>query len=114
MISLSELNPIAAFLWLMLAAGIAMFVMNPILLALSLAGAALYFFARRPGAVGRTLLFYIAVFLISAVANPMFVHSGETMLFVVNHNPITLEALYYGMAMGGMIVSSLCWFRSFQ
>ena len=41
MISLSELNPIAAFLWLMLAAGIAMFVMNPIILALSLAGAAL-------------------------------------------------------------------------
>ena len=52
MISLSELNPVAAFLWLMLAAGIAMFVMNPILLALSLAGAALYFFARRPAAGG--------------------------------------------------------------
>ena len=114
MISLNELNPIAAFLWLMLTAGIAMFVMNPIILALSLAGAALYFFARRPDAGAKPLLFYIAVFLISAVMNPLFVHSGATVLFVVNHNPITLEALYYGMALGGMIASSLCWFRSFQ
>ena len=114
MISLNELNPIAAFLWLMLAAGIAMFAMNPILLALSLSGAALYFFARGPRAAWKTLLFYIAVFLISAVMNPLFVHSGETVLFVINHNPVTLEALYYGMALGGMIVSSLCWFRSFQ
>ena len=114
MISLNELNPIAAFLWLMLAAGIAMFVMNPIILALSLAGAALYFFARRPDAGWKPLSFYIAVFLISAIMNPLFVHGGETVLFVINHNPITLEALYYGMALGGMIVSSLCWFRSFQ
>ena len=114
MISLNELNPIAAFLWLMLAAGIAMFVMNPIILALSLAGAALYFYARRPEAGWKPLPFYIAVFLVSAIMNPLFVHSGETVLFVINHNPITLEALYYGMALGGMIVSSLCWFRSFQ
>ena len=114
MISLSELNPIAAFLWLMLAAGIAMFVMNPILLALSFAGAALYFFSRKPDAGWKSQLFYIAIFLMSAIMNPLFVHSGETILFVVNHNPITMEALYYGMALGGMIVASLCWFRSFQ
>ena len=46
MISLNELNPIAAFLWLMFAAGIAMFAVNPILLLLSLMGAVLYVFVR--------------------------------------------------------------------
>ena len=114
MISLNEANPIAAFLWLMLAAGIAMFLMNPIILALSLAGAALYFFARRPDAGWKSQLFYAGIFLISALLNPLFAHSGATVLFVINHNPITLEALFYGMALGGMIVSSLYWFRSFQ
>ena len=114
MISLSEANPIAAFLWLTLAAGIAMFLMNPIVLALSLTGAMLYLFARRPDAGGRFQLFYLGLFLLSAIMNPLFVHSGTTVLFVLNHNPVTLEAVYYGMALGGMIVASLCWFRSFQ
>ena len=114
MISLNEANPIAAFLWLMLAAGIAMFTMNPIILALSLLGAALYLFARRPDAGWKALPLYLALFMISALMNPLFVHSGATVLFIINHNPITLEALFYGMALGGMIASSLCWFRSFQ
>ena len=114
MILLSEANPIAAFLWLTLAAGIAMFLMNPIVLALSLAGAVLYLFARRPEAGGRFQLFYLGLFLLSALMNPLFVHSGSTVLFVLNHNPVTLEALYYGMALGAMIVASLYWFRSFQ
>lgn len=114
MISLNEWNPIAAFLWLMLAAGIAMFAMNPVILAVSLAGGALYLFARNPGALRRSLPFYLGIFLLSALLNPLFSHNGATVLFVLNHNPVTLEALLYGMALGGMIVSSLCWFRSFQ
>ena len=114
MITLSELNPIAAFMWLMLAAGIAMFVMNPIILALSLAGAALYLFARKPEAATKALALYACVFLVSTLVNPLFAHGGATVLFVINNNPVTLEAVCYGMALGGMIASSLCWFRSFQ
>lgn len=114
MINLGEANPIAAFLWLMLAAGIAMFTMNPILLALSLAGSILYLLARDAASARRALPLYFALFLISAVINPLFVHGGSTPLFVLNDNPVTLEALFYGLAMGGMIAASLCWFRSFQ
>ena len=114
MISLGEANPIAAFLWLMLAAGIAMFCMNPVILALSLLGAALYLLARNPASLRRTLPLYAGLFLLSALLNPLFSHAGETPLFVLNHNPVTLEALCYGAALGGMIASSLCWFRSFQ
>ena len=114
MISLREANPFAAFLWLMLAAGIAMFCLNPVLLALSLAGSALYLAVRNPLAARRALPPYLALFALSALINPLFAHNGATPLFVLNHNPVTLEALFYGMAMGGMIASSLCWFRSFQ
>lgn len=111
---LSDVNPIAAFLWLMMAAGIAMFCFNPILLALSLAGAMLYFFVRNPDAKLRSQAAYLPLFLATALLNPLFVHNGTTVLFVINHNPITLEAFRYGLVLGGMILTVLYWFRSFQ
>ena len=50
MIGLSDANPIATFLWLMTAAGIAMFCLNPLVLALSLAGALFFFYMRNTDA----------------------------------------------------------------
>lgn len=111
---LSDANPITAFLWLIAAAGIAMFCMNPVLLAMSVGGAALYFLLRNPDTRLKDHAFYFILFLLSAIANPIFSHNGATVLFVVNHNPITLEAFWYGLALGGMILAALYWFRSFQ
>lgn len=111
---LSDVNPIAAFLWLMMTAGIAMFSLNPIVLALSIAGGMFYFFMRNPDSGFKAQLPYLLLFLGSALLNPLFSHNGATVLFVVNHNPITLEAFLYGLVLGGMILSVLYWFRSFQ
>ena len=111
---LSDANPIAAFLWLIAAAGIAMFCMNPVLLAVSVCGAVMYFLLRNPDSRPKDHAFYFVLFILSAVANPIFSHNGATVLFVVNHNPITLEAFFYGLALGGMILAALYWFRSFQ
>lgn len=114
MISLHELNPIAAFLWLLTAAGIAMFSFNPIILVISVIGAVLYFSLRNPENGIKGHLFCAAVFLLTALINPLFSHNGVTVLFVLNDNPITLEAVYYGMILGGMIVAVMYWFKSFQ
>lgn len=111
---LSDANPIAAFLWLLAAAGVAMFCMNPVLLAMSVTGALVYFLLRNPDTRLKDHAFYFILFLVSAIANPIFSHNGATVLFVVNHNPITLEAFWYGIALGGMILAALYWFRSFQ
>lgn len=111
---LSDVNPIAAFLWLMMTAGIAMFCLNPVILLLSVAGGMFYFFIRNPESGLKAQLPYLLLFLASAILNPVFSHNGATVLFVVNHNPITLEAFYYGLVLGGMILSVLYWFRSFQ
>ena len=94
---LSDVNPIAAFLWLMMTAGIAMFCLNPIILMLALWGALLYYFARNPDVGLKRQLPYLLLFVASALFNPLFSHNGATVLFVLNHNPITLEALLYGM-----------------
>lgn len=112
--ALSELNPIAAFLWLLSAAGVAMFCVNPLVLSISLAGALFYLYARRPDAGLRAILPYLCVALLSAIVNPLFVHNGASVLFVLNDNPVTLEAAYYGLCLGGVIASALCWFLSFQ
>ena len=114
MTSLHELNPIAAFLWLLTAAGIAMFSFNPIILMLSVIGAVMYFLIRNPEAGFRGHLICIGIFILSALINPLFSHNGSTVLFVMNDNPITLEAVYYGMILGAMIAAVMYWFKSFQ
>lgn len=111
---LSDVNPIAAFLWMIAAAGIAMFCLNPVLLGISLLGAALFYFVRNRDAALREQLPYIALFCASALINPLFSHNGASVILVINHNPITLEAFYYGLALGGTILAVLYWFRSFQ
>ena len=114
MSALDNVNPIAAFLWLMMVAGISMFCFNPAILAISLLGALLFFIARNPDARPSAHLPYLLLFALSALLNPLFNHNGATVLFVLNDNPVTLEAIYYGAAMGGMILAVLYWFRSFQ
>lgn len=111
---LSDVNPIAAFLWLMMAAGIAMFSFNPVILLLSIAGGMFYFGIRNPDSGIKAQIPYFLLFIASALLNPLFSHNGATILFILNHNPITLESFYYGLLMGGMILSVLYWFRSFQ
>jgi energy-coupling factor transport system permease protein len=106
-------NPIAAAVYLLAAAGVAMFSMDPVLLALSLAGSVLLLWL--VGGLGslRSHLWTALLFLFAALINPLTSHNGRTVLLVVNHNPITLEALLYGIAAAGMIVSVLYWFRTF-
>lgn len=111
---LSDANPIAAFLWLIMTAGIAMFCFNPILLGIALLGSIAYFFVRNPESSLRSQLPFWGLFAASALLNPLFVHNGASVLFVLNHNPVTLEAFYYGLVLGGMILAVLYWFRSFQ
>ncbi|MDO5322745.1 MAG: energy-coupling factor transporter transmembrane component T [Clostridia bacterium] len=114
MSALDNVNPIAAFLWLMMVAGIAMFCFNPAILAISLLGALLFFISRNPDARPSAHLPYLLLFALSVLINPLFNHNGATVLFVLNDNPVTLEAIYYGAAMGGMVLAVLYWFRSFQ
>lgn len=48
-----------------------------------------------------------------SLANPLFIHNGETVLFFMNDNPITLEAIIYGGVSSLMIVGVLLWCRCY-
>lgn len=110
----AEYNPIVVTVYFLAVAGIAMFCMNPVILALSFMGALLLFFVRNGLGSPKTHWFSLGLFVVMALLNPLVSHNGVTVLFVMNHNPITLEALIYGIAASTMILSILYWFRSFS
>ncbi len=110
----ADYHPAAVAFALLSAAGIAMFRLDPILIAIALAGSLLTCLAvgtfgnwRLHGAM---LLFFLAASLI----NPLVSHHGVTVLVVLNHNPVTLEALWYGVAAAGMIAATFHFFRAFS
>lgn len=109
----AEHHPLAVAVTLLCAATVAMFSMDPVILALSLLGAVALHLHLRGLSGRRTHLFSLLLFLAMALVNPLVSHSGVTVLFVMNHNPVTLEALCYGLAAAGMIVAVLYWFGSF-
>lgn len=113
---LEHLNPIAAFAYFGALLGILMFTRTPVLLCEALCGVLLYFLTarsrfRRPGG---TLAFGAALFILSAIINPLVSHKGNTVLFLLNDNRITLEALLYGADTGLMLCASFLWFAVFS
>ncbi len=111
--SFSEYNPIVIAVWFLSVTGIAMFCNYPLLMVISLVGAVAFFVMRNGLSHWKTHIFFWVLFLILALANPLVSHNGKTVLFVMNHNPVTLEATLYGLNSAAMIIGVLYWLRSF-
>lgn len=91
---------------------IAMFTVNPVILVLALIGGICFCsIMNRPKEILNNLLFYIPLFLMIAITNPLFSHNGVTPLFFLNGNPVTLEAILYGFDIALMIVAVMYWFK---
>lgn len=65
-------------------------------------------------AMGGNLAFYLPLFCMIAVVNPMFSHNGVTPLFFLNGNPVTLEAVVYGVAIAVMLVAVMFWCKCYS
>ena len=106
-------NPAAVALYYLCAAGVTMFTMEPLILVISLVGAIVSLAVVGEFTRWKMHLYTLLLFAAMAIINPLVSHNGVTVLLVVNHNPITLEAIIYGVAAGGMIVTVMYWFRGF-
>lgn len=111
---LERLNPIAVTIYFLIVSGRIMFSMDPVLLCCSLFGAVLLHFLLHGMTGWRMHAYSLALFAVMALMNPLVNHNGATVLFVMNDNPVTLEACLYGLAAGGMILAVLYWFRGFS
>ncbi len=110
----AENNPIAATVYFVAVAGIAMFSANPVISAISLFGAVVMFIMNNGRKSLSTHFFSLLLFSVMALVNPLVSHNGATVLFVMNNNPVTLEALVYGICAALTVIAVLYWFRSFS
>ncbi len=106
-------NPMIITVYFLCVTCILMFSQNPILLLFGFVGAVSYFLAKNGLTQGRSHLFYLLLFLVLTIINPLVSHNGKTVLFVMSDAPITLEATVYGAVSAGVIVSVLYLFRIF-
>ena len=107
-------HPALLFLGYGLALVFSMISLHPFVIAASLTGSFLLFLAMFGWKkFFSELLFCLGIFVLLSLANPLFVHDGETLLFFLNDNPVTLESMIYGGMSSLMIISVLLWCKCY-
>ncbi len=115
MSSFAGYHPIVLFIYYVLALFMTMFTSHPVILGASFVGAFLFYTLLTPiRQWSRDLVYYFFLFLLLAVTNPLFSHNGETPLFFMNDHPVTLEAVWYGIAIALMIVAVAFWCKCYN
>ncbi|MBQ3267066.1 MAG: energy-coupling factor transporter transmembrane protein EcfT, partial [Atopobiaceae bacterium] len=90
-----------------------MFGLEPILIAISLAGAlALSLCARGVRATRRTLVWLVPMALLITLVNPLFSASGATLVLQVGRLKVRAESLAFGACMGGLFCATVLWCES--
>ncbi len=114
MMRLTKLHPLTSGLYFASVLMLSMFVQNPFVHVVSFLGAFAFYAKNSKSGVVKELLIYAAMLLIIAAVNPFFSHKGETALFFINKNPVTLESILYGFGMALMIIAVIYWFKCFN
>ena len=112
--SFENYNPISVFIYFMTVTVTAMICYNPVLILLSFFGSISFYITLNKAQKGKTHVLLFALILVSAAINPIFNHNGATVLFIMNNNPVTLEAFIYGVFLGIMIAYVMYWFAVFS
>ena len=111
----SAFHPLVSFVFFAVMLGFTMLCMHPVFLGVTLISAlsfSLILNGRR--GVKLSLLFYLPMFLLIAISNPLFNHRGRTTLFFFMNNPITLEAMFYGICSAASLIAIIVWFSCYN
>ena len=95
------------------ALGLTMFIQQPVYLLISMiSGCAYLLYLRGEKGFFRQVGYLVPILVMMAVINPMFNHRGVTvLLYLPNDNPVTLEAVCFGLASAVMMGASIVWFN---
>ncbi|GHV02905.1 cobalt transporter [Clostridia bacterium] len=108
-------HPLTLFAFFACALVICMFTLHPVLLAVCyLSGVGFYGMLAGRRKLAASLARSIPLTVLIAAVNPLFVHRGETPLFFLNDNAVTLEAILYGAAAAVMLMSVFYWFKCYN
>lgn len=108
-------NPIINFIFYIGALAFGMFFIHPAFLVCSLLLSSAYYLSVKGRGGLKLIAGMLPLILLLGALNPLLNTGGETVLFTwLTDRPYTLEALFYGMALGVMFVSILLWFASYN
>lgn len=108
-------HPICLMIYFLSVIIIAMFVQNPVLQLSALFGAVLFCIClQRKKEILSGFYFYIPLFILVTLTNPLFSHNGVTPLFFLNGQAVTLEAFVYGVAIAVMVIGVMLWCRCYS
>lgn len=111
--SFRGMHPLVNLIYYGFVIGISMFTIDPYFLAATLIGALCYgVLLRGREALKISLIFMIPIFIFTTVVNTFFTHNGETVLFFIRNNRVTLEALCFGIASAALFSAIVIWFVS--
>ena len=116
----ADCHPLINFLFYIGALIGGMFFLHPAFVLCALFFSALHYRIVKGREAWRFLSGLLPLFAFLTVMNPVFNTYGNRVLFVwhigriVPERPYTMEALLYGMALGGMFISVLLWFASYN
>lgn len=109
-------HPIVNFLYFVFVIAFGCFFMHPVCLCISLLCGFIYsVLLKGKKAIKTNLMYMLPTIVAMALMNPAFNHEGITILaYLPSGNPLTLEAVLYGLAAATMIVSIICWFSCYN
>lgn len=109
-------HPTVNFLYFGLILAFSMTFIHPLCRFFSLFGAfAWSFYLMGRKALQFQLKMILPMMLMTAIINPAFSHEGMTILtYLPSNNPLTLEAICYGLSMALMLASVIVWFSCYH
>ena len=110
----SRCHPAVNFLFFVAALGCGMVIQHPAYILAGVVCGGLYFclLSGRRGLARIGMLLPLPI--LTAVLNPLINHRGKAVLFLVMGKPYTLEALCYGLALGGIFLVMMLWFGCYS
>jgi energy-coupling factor transport system permease protein len=104
-------HPSVTFFYALSLALIAMLFFNPVFIVLGLFFAVIQnFMINGSKQLLKQLTWGLPFCFIIALFNPIISHGGKTLLFYFWGNPVTLEATFYGICSGAMLLLVFLWF----
>lgn len=110
----SRFHPAVNFLFFVGAIGFGVVVQHPAYLAAGVVSAMVYYLLLKGKKGLKLTIGMIPMFLLITLINPLFNTYGKTVLFTYFDRPYTLEAVCYGMTLGGMFVLMMVWFGCYN
>lgn len=107
-------HPTVLFCYFVSVIGMSMFYMHPVYLVLTFCAAVVCNILLHRRHFFKNIIMYIPLFIFMAIINPLISHNGMLVLFYVNGNAITVEAIVYGCAMALMIIAVILWFSCYN